>query len=58
MPHAILQTLFCLLRSEIAPGLSNLKSKPCAQKKLGGLHPIPRDPKDNGVAAMLDDRTI
>ena len=24
---------------------------------IGGLQPIPRDPKDNGVAAMLDDRT-
>ena len=23
-----------------------------------GLQPIPRDPKDNGVAAMLDDRTF
>ena len=25
---------------------------------IGGLQPIPRDPKDNGVAAMLDDRTF
>ena len=25
---------------------------------IGGLHPILRDPKDNGVAAMLDDRTF
>ena len=25
---------------------------------IGGLHPIPRDQKDNGVAAMLDDRTF
>ena len=25
---------------------------------LGGLQTIPRDPKDNGVAAMLDDRTF
>ena len=23
---------------------------------IGGLQPIPIDPKDNGVAAMLDDR--
>ena len=25
---------------------------------ISGLQPIPRDPKDNGVAAMLDDRTF
>ena len=25
---------------------------------IGGLQPIPRDAKDNGVAAMLDDRTF
>ena len=25
---------------------------------IGGLPPIPRDPKHNGVAAMLDDRTF
>ena len=25
---------------------------------IGGLQPISRDPKDNGVAAMLDDRTF
>ena len=24
---------------------------------IGGFQPIPGDPKDNGVAAMLDDRT-
>ena len=27
-------------------------------KAIGGLQPIPGDPKDNGVAAMLDDRTF
>lgn len=26
--------------------------------RIGGLHPIPGDPKDNEVAAMLDDRTF
>ena len=25
---------------------------------IGGLPPIPREPKDNGVAAMLDERTF
>ena len=25
---------------------------------VGGLQPIPRGPKDNGMAAMLDDRTF
>ena len=25
---------------------------------IGGLQPIHRDPKENGVAAMLDDRTF
>ena len=25
---------------------------------IGGLQPIPRSPKDNGMAAMLDDRTF
>ena len=25
---------------------------------IGGLQPIPGDPKDNGMAAMLDDRTF
>ena len=27
-------------------------------KAILGLQPIPADPKDNGVAAMLDDRTF
>ena len=27
-------------------------------KFIGGLQPVPRDPNDNGVAAMLDDRTF
>ena len=27
-------------------------------RKILGLQPIPGDPKDNGVAAMLDDRTF
>ena len=40
----------------------NLKAKVGFQKTepffLGCLQPIPGDPKDNGVAAMLDDRTI
>ena len=26
--------------------------------RISGLQPIPRDSKDNGVAAMLDDRTF
>ena len=38
------------------------ESEPKQQKQLkssmGGLQPIPRDPKDNGVAAMLDDSTF
>ena len=31
---------------------------PIHARFLGGLQQIPRDPKDNGVAAMLDDKTI
>ena len=29
-----------------------------ALKLILGLQPIPGDPKDNGVAAILDDRTF
>ena len=28
------------------------------RSKIGGLQPMPGDPKDNGVAAMLDDRSF
>ena len=28
------------------------------QWPIGGLQPISKDPEDNGVAAMLDDRTF
>ena len=26
--------------------------------RIGGLQPIPRDPKDNGVAAMMNDKAV
>ena len=36
----------------------NDKLKTLSSGSVGGLQPIPGDPKDNGVTAMLDDRTF
>ena len=48
----------CILRSFVVSGLESIVSVFVYCSAIGGLQPIPGDPKDNGVAVLMDDRTF
>ena len=60
--HSILvvskQQISCDIRHFMCPGERRQKKIVSTFSAILGLQPIPGDPKDNGVAAMLDDRTF